>query len=326
MEFVLTGKKGNGKGIIGLKLIEKYLLQGKPVATNLNLYLEHLLPPESKTFVYRLPDQPSAEDLEIIGVNPTGGDETKNGLIILDECLSWLNSRDYKDKERKKLIDWFVHSRKFGWDVVYIIQSIESLDKQFRDNFAEHLINVQRLDRLPIPIIGGLISMAGFAARMPRIHVGTVRYGTAHSAPVVERIYARGKRFWKCYDTLQKFTPMNEFQGVSCTLPAWHVSGRYKTWWQMYKTVMGGSLFSGLALGLIISFSALMFMGYKKPPSIEAGLPVVSAAKVTGYYLSGGNLTATISDGRVISTSSFKQTSKGVVFTVGNEIFEEASK
>lgn len=326
MEFVLTGKKGNGKGIIGLKLIEKYLLQGKPVATNLNLYLEHLLPPESKTFVYRLPDQPSAEDLEILGVNNTGGDEAKNGLIILDECLSWLNSRDYKDKERKKLIDWFVHSRKFGWDVVYIIQSIESLDKQFRDNFAEHLITVQRLDRLPIPLIGPFISMAGFAARMPRIHVGTVRYGTAHSAPVVERIYARGKRFWKCYDTLQKFTPMNEFQGVSCTLPAWHVSGRYKTWWQMYKTVMGGSLFSGLSIGAVLTFSALMFMGYSKPPAPGSGMPTVSAAKITGYYLASGKLTATISDGRVITSTSFKQTDKGVTFTQGTEIFEEARK
>lgn len=325
MEFVLTGKKGNGKGIIGLKLIEKYLLQGKPVATNLNLFLEHLLPLDSKTFVYRLPDQPSAEDLEVIGVNDTGGDETKNGLIILDECLSWLNSRDYKDKERKKLIDWFVHSRKFGWDVVYIIQSIESLDKQFRDNFAEHLISVQRLDRLPIPVVGQILGLLGFATRMPRIHMGTVRYGTAHASPVVERIFARGKRFWKCYDTLQKFTPMNEFQGVSCTLSAWHVSGRYKTWWHMYKAVMGSSVLSGLALGVIFTYCILMGMGYRVP-DVATITPTVSKASITGYYLSGGKLTATLSDGRVLSTGNFKQSASGVTFTHGLEIFEESAK
>lgn len=326
MEYVLTGKKGNGKGIIGVKLIEKYLLQGKPVATNLNIYLEHLLSPDSKTTIYRLPDQPSSDDLEAIGVNPTGGDETKNGLIVLDECLSWLNSRDYKDKDRKKLIDWFMHSRKYGWDVVYIIQSIESLDKQFRDNFAEHLITVQRLDRLPIPFIGFFIGMLGFASRLPRIHVGTVRYGIAHAAPVVERLYARGKRFYKVYDTLQKFTPMNEFQGVSCTLSAWHVSGRYKTWWQMYKSVLASSLLSGFLFGLFIMFLGLKVMGYTKPPSIDPLIPVVSAGKITGYYLSQGKMVATISDGRVLSTSNFKQTSNGVSFVIGTELFEENRK
>lgn len=326
MEFVLTGKKGNGKGIVGLKLIERYLLAGKPVATNLDIFLEHLLPPESKTFIYRLPDQPSAEDLEVLGKNDTGGDESKNGLIILDECLSWLNSRDYKDKDRKKLIDWFVHSRKFGWDVVYIIQSIESLDKQFRDNFAEHLISVQRLDRLPIPFVGPLLRLAGFAGRMPKIHVGTVRYGTAHSAPVVERIYARGKRFYKCYDTLQKFTPMNQYQGVSCTLPAWHVSGRYKSRWEMYKWVAGGGLLSGLLFGAVLTFTAIHLMGYKKQPSFDASIPAPSSAKIVGYFLASGKLTATLSDGRVLTSTTFKQSASGVTFTQGNEIFVETAK
>ncbi|MNY34823.1 hypothetical protein D3C86_1691930 [compost metagenome] len=89
---------------------------------------------------------------------------------------------------------------------------------------------------------------------------------------------------------------------------------------------MGGSLISGLLVGMIIAFSALILMGYKKPPSVQLGLPVASSAKVTGYYLSSGKLTATISDGRVLSTTTFKQTDKGVTFTVGNEIFEESRK
>jgi len=324
MEFVLQGKKGNGKGIIACRMIEKYLEAGKPVATNMNLFLEHMLPPESRTFVYRLPDQPSAADMEALGTNPTGGDESKNGLIVLDECASWLNSREYKDKERHKLIDWFLHSRKHGWDVIYIIQSINMLDKQFRDGFAEHLITAQRLDRLPIPIVGTLIAMFGFAARLPRIHVGTVRYGCSPQAPVVERIYARGKRFWKAYDTLQRFTPFNEFQGVSCQLPAYHVYGRYHSRWQMYKTVMGGSLLSGLIGGIVFTFGLGMVMGYSKPPALSTVVP--DPVTVVGYTVVGGQLVASLPDGKTVSTRSFRRDADGVYFEIGNQPYKGSAK
>ncbi|WP_420170661.1 zonular occludens toxin domain-containing protein [Pseudomonas alloputida] len=326
MEFVLQGKKGNGKGIIGLKMIEDYLLSGRPVATNLNLFLEHLLPLESKTFVFRLPDQPSVYDMDVLGEIHTGGNESKNGLIVLDECASWLNSREYKDKERQKLLDWFLHSRKKGWDVVYIIQNINMLDKQFRDGFAEHLINVQRLDRLPIPFIGPLIRLMGFASRMPRIHIGTVRYGTSAQSPVVERIFARGKRFWKAYDTLQKFTPLNEYQGVSCQLSAWHVSGRYMSRWEMYKAVLAGSLASGLVTGVCLTFGVMNVMGYKAPDATVSKGPQISDAKIIGYYQSANQLIATLSDGRILGTTFFQKTPTGVTFTVGSETFQEQGK
>ncbi len=324
MEFVLQGKKGNGKGIIACRLIEKYLTEGKPVATNMNLFLEHMLPPESKTFVYRLPDQPSSLDMEALGTNPTGGDEAKNGLIVLDECASWLNSREYKDKDRQKLVDWFLHSRKHGWDVVYIIQSINMLDKQFRDGFAEHLITAQRLDRLPIPIVGSLIALMGFAARLPRIHVGTVRYGCSPQAPVVERIFARGKRFWKAYDTLQRFTPFNEFQGVSCQLPAYHVYGRYHSRWKMYKTVMGGSLMSGLAAGVVFTYGLGMVMGYAPPPAVSTVVP--PPVELVGYTVNGGQLTATLPDGKTLTTKHFRRDSEGVSFNVDKQVYRGSSK
>lgn len=322
MEYVLQGKKGNGKGIVALRMIERYLQEGKPVATNMNLFLEHLLPPESKTFVYRLPDQPTSADMEALGTNPTGGDEAKNGLIVLDECASWLNSREYKDKERHKLIDWFLHSRKHGWDVVYIIQSINMLDKQFRDGFAEHLITAQRLDRLPIPIIGGLVSLFGFASRMPRVHVGTVRYGTMSNAPVVERIYARGKRFWKAYDTLQRFSNANEYQALSCTLPAYHVYGRYNSRFDMYKKIVGGSILSGLLSGFMLTLAVGVFMGYERPKVDAAASVVTDPVYISGYALRSGVLYAVLPNGKSISTSSYRIDSSGVEFVVGSQLYK----
>ena len=317
MEFVLQGKKGNGKGIIACHLIRKYLEAGKPVATNMNIYLEHMFPPESKTYVYRLPDQPSPDDMEALGQNPTGGDEAKNGLIVLDECASWLNSREFRDKDRHRLIDWFLHSRKLGWDVVYIIQSINMLDKQFRDGFAEHLVNAQRLDRLPIPFVGPFLRFIGFAGRLPKIHVGVVRYGCSAQAPVVERIYARGNRYYKAYDTTQRFTPFNEFGGLSCTLPAYHVYGRYHSRWQMYKKIVASSLFSGIFAGALFAYIAMTSMGYSKaaPQSLVPNEPV----KIVGHTIHGGNLIAVLPDGKTVSTKVFRLDADGVSFAVNGQ-------
>lgn len=296
MEYVVQGKKGNGKGIIAVAMIEDYMRQGRPVATNLNIYLEHLFHTSSKATLMRLPDQPTYQDMLNMGEVPTGGDERKNGLIVLDECASWLNARDYTDPERKKLLDWFVHSRKYGWDVVYVIQSINMLDKQFRDGFAEHLVTVVRLDRLGVPFIGALVKLFGFALRFPQIHIGIVRYGTSANAPVVDRIVRRGRRLWKAYDTLQKFSKLNEFAGVSTTLSAWHVKGRYLTWWQMYRTVMAGSFALGILCASLLIVSVGKMMGYSRPVQAEVVKQVekVGDAFIIGHYFEGRKLVATL--------------------------------
>lgn len=326
MEYVVQGKKGNGKGIIAVAMIEDYLRQGKPVATNLDIFLEYLLPTHSKTNLVRLPDQPSLRDMECLGDVETGGDETKNGLIVLDECASWLNAREYSDKNRKGLLEWFLHSRKHGWDVVYIIQSINMLDKQFRDGFAEHLVTVVRLDRMGIPILSTIIKIFGFALRFPRIHVGIVRYGIQQGAPVVDKIYRRGKRYWKAYDTLQKFTPHNKYQGVSTQLSAFHICGRYQTRWEMYRLVMASSFLSGSIVAFLLTFVLLTTVGgyqHVSPKDLTHTQEVNSPVFVRGYFLDRGSIIATLDDGRIIRSNSFTETKDGFKFKVGNTWYRE---
>lgn len=94
----------------------------------------------------------------------------------------------------------------------------------------------------------------------------------------------------------------------------------------MYKLVAGGALLSGLLFGTILTFSALSFMGYKKVQVLDTSVPSPSSAKIVGYFLASGKLTATLSDGRVITSNTFKQTASGVTFTQGNEIFMESAK
>ena len=108
-EFVITGKKGSGKNLYACHVIDSYLRQGRPVVTNMDLFLENYYSPSDSKFYYRIPDIPTIEILDSLPVIDNGSDESKNGLIVFDECGSWLNSRDFSDKSRKGVLNWLIH-------------------------------------------------------------------------------------------------------------------------------------------------------------------------------------------------------------------------
>ncbi|WP_337223689.1 zonular occludens toxin domain-containing protein, partial [Escherichia coli] len=131
--YVVTGKLGSGKTLVSVSRIQERLAKGCPVATNLDLKL-HNMPTvgryAKKTRVIRIPDKPSLNDLLAIGTGNTSYDESRNGLLVLDECGTWFNSRSWGDKDRQPVIDWFLHARKLGWDIIFLIQDISIMDKQ----------------------------------------------------------------------------------------------------------------------------------------------------------------------------------------------------
>lgn len=134
--YFVTGSLGSGKSLISVSKIQDKLAKGCPVATNLELRLFNM--PRvgkmaRKTRVYRLPDKPSVQDLEIIGRGNQTYDESRNGLLVLDECGTWLNTRTWNDKSRQPVLDWFLHARKLGWDIIFLVQNISLVDKQARE-------------------------------------------------------------------------------------------------------------------------------------------------------------------------------------------------
>jgi len=322
MEFVVEGKKGAGKGILAVRLIKDYLDRGRPVATNMNLFLEGLCPPESRTTVYRLPDKPKLRDFEAIGRVDTKGVEEKNGLIVLDECASWLNTRAYKDVNRAPIFEWFLHSRKLGWDVVYLIQSFDALDKQFRDSFAEYRVSLWRLDRLPIPILGPLSRiLLGFNPAMPKVHVAGFFYGQSRIKSYAK--WTIGQLYYKAYDTTQVFNEDNEFQGVSSQLSAWHMRGRHQTRWQMYKGVMFGGFFFGCICAFFLTISGGKLMGYKRPDVASTAKVTESLATITGLVKEGPFLHFTTSDGLNYTSNDFALTATGYRARVGSTWYVE---
>jgi len=205
----ITGKLGGGKSLVSVGRIRDYLLSGKKVATNLDINLEHLLPSgfELKKPVYRVPDKPLVSDLYAIGYGTKSKRDEDFGLLVLDELGTWLNSRNYqKDKERQSVIDWFLHARKYGWDVLLIVQDPELLDKQVRISLGEHTCICRRTDRIPIPFLSFFLkTFIGWQPKLPRIHVGSVFYGSGGGAIKVDTWVYRGNSLFKCYDTSQVF-------------------------------------------------------------------------------------------------------------------------
>lgn len=227
-DYLIHGKKGNGKSLVAVGRMRDALLAGKKVATNLDLKLEHLLPPWSQDVTcYRLPDRPTVKDMEAIGKGSELVDESSYGVIVLDEMATWMNARSWGDKERQKLLDWFVHSRKLGWDVYFICQSPDQIDKQARTALLELSVACKRLDKIRIPFLGVLTkNLLGFEIKLPQIHVATVRYGMERDALVSDRWTYRGRDLYKGYDTRQVFRE-NYSDGLYSYLSPWHFKGRY---------------------------------------------------------------------------------------------------
>lgn len=225
--YIVTGKLGSGKTAGCVGKIRDYLNENRAVATNLDLTLEKLVNPwAKKTRVTRLPDKPTLEDLENLPTPYKGAyDESKTGLIVLDECGTWFNTRKWSDKQRQPLIDKLLHIRKAGWDVMFIIQHIEMLDKQVREGLGEHVVYCQRADRLSLPFITAFLRLLGSSGRPPKIHICIVRYGTQTTGPLVDRWVYTGKDLYDAYDTRQVFGSND--CALHTVLPPYYVFGRY---------------------------------------------------------------------------------------------------
>lgn len=240
--YFVTGKLGSGKSLAAVGRIRDYLSQGRRVATNLDLYLDKMFPRgKNKQIVTRIPDKPRLCDLELLGTGDgrpmSEYDESRFGLLVLDEMASWFNSRGWAEKSRHEVIEWFLHARKLHWDILFLIQDLDAVDKQLRGALAEHVVTCRRLDRIPIPFVSSLFKLVSDKrALMPKVHIGVVRYGSTEGALVVDRWWYSGRELYSSYMTGQAFRddvmigPSGEVVDMRASysvLSSWHVHGRY---------------------------------------------------------------------------------------------------
>lgn len=225
--YFITGGLGSGKGLAAIQKIHEYANEGKIIAGNIDVYLQNLCTKEtSKTTYIRIPDKPTKFDLDCLPSGNDTYDNDNNGLLVLDECLTWLNSRNWQDKTREGVIDWLIHSRKHGYDVMLLVQDFEVIDKQLIGSLMDYHCNMSDLSKINVPIVGRLwkhFNTRGKPLKLPKIHTCNVMYKNIVKA---DRWMFRAKSHYNSYDTKQVFTS-NYPNGTHTQLSRWHLEGRY---------------------------------------------------------------------------------------------------
>ena len=218
--FSVEGKLGTGKTKFCVWRAQEAISTGRRVASNVDI-AAHLLNPLKPGKIIRVPDKPTSADLCAMGHgNPESYDEEKNGVLILDELGTWLNSRSFQDKERAGLLDWLIHARKHGWDVYLIVQDAAMIDKQVREALIEYQVKCMRMDRVKIPLIGWFLgAIVTRWAYLPKFHLATARVGQGINAIVAERWQFVGTNLHAAYDTRQIFRSDYEHGTFSALVP-----------------------------------------------------------------------------------------------------------
>lgn len=228
--YIVTGVLGAGKSLLTVAKIQEYVKEGRRVAGNFDLNMSALGGKRCKVSYTRVPDFPTAADLELIGKghDEETYNEDKNGILVLDELAVWLNSREWNDKNRKDLIRWFVHARKRRWDVYLLVQDIEMIDAQIRKALCQYIVECHALDKIRVPVITPIYKLLTGKKYipLPKYHIASVKMGRVENAVSVDRWSTSGKHLYSCYDTEQIFDPDYE-HGVHSVLSPWHMEGRY---------------------------------------------------------------------------------------------------
>lgn len=291
MDFVfVTGKLGQGKTLISMSKIRDRIRKGCKVATNCDIRLENMFNRKTdKPRVIRLPDKPTLEDLEFIGKGHDGPyDETKNGLLVLDECGDWFNARNWQDKSRAGVNSWFRHARKLGWDVYLIVQNISIIDNQARDSLAAAVATCRRLDKLQIPFITPLSKLLlDYPIRPPKLHIARVEDDVGF---ILDRWTYTGTDLYSSYDTRQVFRS-DYPHGVHSLLTPWHLYGRHSkpltfgrfmrlTRIYMKRFSKPGLAFMSSTAGALLAWS---YLGLTAPesPHKTVSAPVAASASVS---------------------------------------------
>lgn len=297
--YFVTGKLGAGKSLTAVGRIREAFYRGAPVATNLDIKLHFMLGRNKKnTRLYRVPDKPTLHDLQAIGKGNDSYDESKNGLLVLDECGTWFNSRTWNDKSRQDVINWFLHARKLGWDIIFIVQDISIVDKQARLALAEHTVFCRRLDRMQIPIISTAVRILSFGQLripLPKLHIGIVKYGDNAQSLTVDKWHLWGSDLYASYDTKQAFSDHYQHSTYS-VLPSWYTHGRYTVPYTLRNIMRITNIYlrkysrlSMFAMGAVMSF-ALIQLVTPDTPEITTAAELVSTEHQPDVDLTGSQI------------------------------------
>ena len=329
MDFIfVTGKLGQGKTLACIDKVKQKIEKNCLVATNCDLHLRHLFHDMTdKPRVMRMPDRPNIFDFEMIGrgrPKSAGHDESKNGILLLDECGDWFNARNWQDKGRQEVNTWFRHARKLGWDVYLVVQDLDIIDSQARKSLAASVAKCKRMDKMAIPFLTTFTKIFfGFAVRPAKMHSAKVEDS---DGILLDRWFYRGSGLYRAYDTEQIFDD-NYPHGVYSYLTPWHVNGRHrvtmnlknimritKIYWKKFSSP--ASFVTGCLVTSLFCMFFIMKDSIKEPPPQITSTDlydIYKDYKIKSYtkLMGSESYTFTIKDGSIVTSDDLK--AKGIL-------------
>lgn len=151
---IYEGRLGGGKSYSAVEAIARHLSLGLTVATNIEIHRE----PMARLVADRhgvemlqeqLIDLRSVSITDFHRVTPQG-ESGAPVLVVIDECHLQFNARDW-DKTSRELLAFLTQSRKQHTDIIFISQSAENIDKQFR-RLIQYVWRFRDLERWSLPM------------------------------------------------------------------------------------------------------------------------------------------------------------------------------
>lgn len=208
MIAIFEGKIGGGKTYLAVSRILAHLAKGGAVFTNIELKLDGVAAYLAKQ--HGLEFDPSA--LRILDESESwdfhrylrSGEEGVNTLCVIDEAHLWFNARDHAvtAATKRSLITFLSQSRKLRVDVIFIVQSAENLDAQFR-RLAQEIWRMKDLQRFRLPIVG---------VAYPWPHTLAFRLDNGNFQVMEKRLLLRSPDIFEAYNTNALLRPV-EFAG-----------------------------------------------------------------------------------------------------------------
>lgn len=183
---LITGGLGSGKSLKAIMLMDEAFRKGKVVVSNVLLLegWERVLARRHVTFWWARRETVEAredqylrsyhyvKDLDELQRIRLRGKGEERGVVILDECHRWMNSRawDADDNvaaggaaakrsaaiaKRLKIVGWISAIRHYGFKCYLLTQSHDNIDNQVRGMFEHHtkLLNLKNIEVLGFRII-----------------------------------------------------------------------------------------------------------------------------------------------------------------------------
>lgn len=208
---IYTGTPGSGKSCHAAREIRYNLNSMNPRPVIANFELAPNAPVKRRDLFHYVPNSVlTVEDLQNFAV---GFWESKGGRLIedyidvyLDEAQILWNARNWSNKDRLGWLQFLSQSRKYGYRIVFISQSAQMIDNQFR-MLIEVEVNHRRVSQFGI--VGWLMALP-FRGRL----IMAVKSMFQIKERIGSQWFLASKKDWQMYDSYKRFEPEKTDEGL----------------------------------------------------------------------------------------------------------------